>query len=94
MIGESRSIVNYLVMSSKRCPDCGATLKQNKVNKGHKYCYVCFKLRNGKRYAYAYKVIEGVKIQIMEEGEPKIRRDFKKEQAENRRLNNWKGGVK
>ena len=95
MSGEnSLKIVNYQVMSSKKCPDCNDPLKENKVKKGHKYCYVCFKLKNGKYYAYVYKVVDGVKVQVMEDGKPKIRRDFKKEQAENRRRNNWKGGAK
>jgi ribosomal protein L37AE/L43A len=91
MSGEnSLKKVDYKMMSNQKCPDCGNLLKENKVKKGHIYCYPCFKLRDGKRYAYVYKVVDGIKVQVIEDGKPKIRRDFKKEQTENRRKNNWK----
>ena len=88
--------VSYSKMSNKKCPNCGAPLKENKVIKGHTDCYVCFKIKNGKYYAYQYAVIDGVKSQVFDPktGRPKIRRDFRKEQAENRRKYNWKGGLK
>ena len=35
-------------MSDKTCPICGHPLKQNKVVKGHKLCYVCNKVVQGK----------------------------------------------
>jgi uncharacterized C2H2 Zn-finger protein len=57
---EKIKTVNYLDMSEKKCPDCNRLLKQNKVNKGHKYCFICFKIRIGKRYQYVYEVINGV----------------------------------
>ena len=57
---EKIKTVDYKIISGNRCPDCNRLLKQNKVNKGHKYCFVCFKIRTGKRYQYVYEVINGV----------------------------------
>lgn len=47
---------DYKELSDQRCPDCGRPLKQNKVDRKHKYCYVCFKLRNGKRFYFKDEV--------------------------------------
>jgi hypothetical protein len=49
MIGESRlKKVDYSIMSNKNCT-CGRPLKKNSELKGHKRCYVCFKLKSGKK---------------------------------------------
>lgn len=43
---------DYKILSNQSCPDCGFILKQNKIDRNHKYCFHCFKLRNGKRYFF------------------------------------------
>jgi hypothetical protein len=40
--------VDYSIMSSRCCPKCGRPLKKNSELKGHKLCYVCYKLSKGK----------------------------------------------
>ena len=70
--------VDYKVLSDKKCKVCGITLKKNSELKGHTTCYVCYKLSQGKKFAYKYKVINGVRTNEIES-----KRDFVKEQAEN-----------
>lgn len=65
---------DYKILSNQKCPDCGRPLKQNKVDRTHKYCYVCFKLKNGQRW-------------FMEKG---IKKDRLQLQKENRITYNWK----
>lgn len=40
--------VDYKVLSAVRCKVCNRPLKLNSELKGHKTCYVCFKIANGK----------------------------------------------
>jgi ribosomal protein L37AE/L43A len=54
---EKIKTVDYKIISDNRCPDCNRPLKQNKVNKGHRHCFICFKIKAGKRYQYVYEVI-------------------------------------
>lgn len=44
--------VDYKIMSNQKCLDCGRPLKQNKVDRKHRFCYHCFKIRNNQRYFY------------------------------------------
>ena len=40
--------VDYKVLSINRCKVCNRPLKYNSELKGHKMCYVCFKISKGK----------------------------------------------
>lgn len=84
---EKIKTVDYLVLSDEKCPDCGRPLKQNKVNKGHRFCFVCFKIRSGKRYQYVYEVISGV-LTIPKKLIDTI--DRIELQRQNRLIYNWK----
>jgi len=49
MIGECRlKKVDYLILGKTNCT-CGRPLKKNSELKGHTRCYVCFKLKQGKK---------------------------------------------
>jgi hypothetical protein len=77
---ENRVIkVDYKVLSSVRCKECGRPLKKNSEFKGHTKCYVCFKISQGKTAANIYKIVKGIKT-----AEVIGRRDFLKEQRANK----------
>ena len=80
MVQENKSLkkVDYSVMSEKRCKICGAPLKQNVVSRNPHavYCYVCFKVSQGKFKTTQHKLINGEKVVVKTI-------DFKKIQKEN-----------
>jgi hypothetical protein len=75
---QSQEKVNYSIMSSIRCSVCGRPLKKNSELKKHTKCYVCFKLSKGKKSANIYKVVDGMKTNVVIG-----KRDFVAEQKAN-----------
>ena len=46
---KSQRKVDYKVLSVIKCKACNKPLKQNSYIKGHKICFVCFKIADGKQ---------------------------------------------
>ena len=83
--------VDYKIKSDKKCPHCGENLKQNAVNNGYTMCYPCKKISDGKKVSYKYYFdSSGRHVQIDNDGNPIIAKDFVKIQKENRIKNGWK----